>query len=112
MDRQQLIDLITAIDLQIGDIREYTKSLDRRIAMCHEEPASDRDRQQCARCNHQLRSLVGQKRALRSRIAGCLMPRRSYRQRTRAARPERKPCQRARTSRPSSMQRVHLAYAF
>lgn len=38
MDRQQLIDRITAVDLQIGDLRERTKSLERKIAMSREEP--------------------------------------------------------------------------
>ena len=69
MDRQQLLDKITVIDLEIGDIRERAKILERKIAMGHEEAASEDARQLCTRFEGQVRSLVEQKRALRAQIS-------------------------------------------
>lgn len=68
MDRQQFVDQITAIDLQIGRLRDHTKTLERDIAMRHAPGYEQDQQQQRARYVDEIASLVEQKRALRARI--------------------------------------------
>jgi hypothetical protein len=69
MDRQQFLDQIAAIDLQIGNLKERNRPIARAIAHGHAGRISEDDQQQCARYNEEVRRLAEQKRVLRIQLS-------------------------------------------
>jgi hypothetical protein len=69
MDRQQFLDQIAAIDLQIGHLKERNRPIARAIALGHAGQISEDDQQQCARDNEEVRRLAEQKRVLRIQLS-------------------------------------------
>lgn len=69
MDRQELVDQINAIDLQIGRVGGRAKDLQRDMRMRDGVADVASDRKQLARDADEVAGLVEQKRALRVRIS-------------------------------------------